>query len=128
MSPTTSQAAAKSRQIRVDATHVTTVDAPAPTAQILDVLVHNALQQGRGRVTVSAARANGYVTVSVGDEGPRPAGNAIFQRTPGKSTGGGEGIGLALSAELAEALGGHLLLDSSPTTRFSLILPQKRPE
>lgn len=123
-----SQAAAKSRQIRVDATHVTTVDAPAPTAQILDVLVHNALQHGRGRVSVSAARANGYVTVSVGDEGPRPAGNAIFQRTPGKSTGGGEGIGLALSAELAEALGGHLLLDSSPTTRFSLILPQKRPE
>ncbi|HEY9308677.1 MAG TPA: HAMP domain-containing sensor histidine kinase [Microbacterium sp.] len=114
---------ARKRAIRVDASQVGSVNAPAPTSQILDVLVHNALQHGRGDVTVTAARANGYVTVSVADEGPRPRGNAIFQRTPGRSTGGGEGIGLALSAELAEALGGHLLLDSSPTTRFSLILP-----
>jgi signal transduction histidine kinase len=121
----TPQAAAQQREIRVETTRVAAVNAPAPTTQILDVLLHNALQHGRGRVSVSAARANGYVTVSVADEGPRPSGNAIFQRTPGKSTGGGEGIGLALSAELAEALGGHLLLDSSPTTRFSLILPQE---
>ncbi|MDQ7876424.1 HAMP domain-containing sensor histidine kinase [Microbacterium sp. QXD-8] len=111
------------RAIRVDTSQVGSVNAPAPTSQILDVLVHNALQHGRGDVTVTAARANGYVTVSVADQGPRPSGNAIFQRAPGKSTGGGEGIGLALCAELAEALGGHLLLDSSPTTRFSLILP-----
>ncbi|WP_194397345.1 sensor histidine kinase [Microbacterium atlanticum] len=122
------QAAARNRDIRVDAARVATVDAPAPTAQILDVLLHNALQHGVGKVSVSATPAKGYVTVSVADEGPRPAGNAVFQRTPGKSTAGGEGIGLALSAELAEALGGHLLLDASPTTRFSLILPQKHAE
>ena len=119
------QAASQHREIRVASAPVASVNSPAPTSQILDVLVHNALQHGRGRVTISAARASGYVTVSVADEGPRPSGNAIFQRTPGKSTGGGEGIGLALCAELAEALGGHLLLDSSPTTRFSLILPQQ---
>lgn len=117
------QATAQRREIRVDASRVSTVNAPAPTTQILDVLVHNALKHGRGQVTVSASPANGYVTVSVSDEGPRPNGNAVFQRTPGKSTNGGEGIGLALSAELAEALGGHVLLDASPTTRFSLILP-----
>lgn len=117
------QATAQQREIHVDASRVRALSAPAPTTQILDVLVHNALQHGRGRVTVAAVPANGYVTVSVSDEGPRPSGNAVFQRTPGKSTNGGEGIGLALAAELAEALGGHVLLDASPTTRFSLILP-----
>lgn len=119
------QAAEQGREIRVETDGVATTGVPAPSNQILDVLIHNALQHGRGLVTVSGSRANGYVTVRVGDEGPRPSGNAIFQRTPGKSTNGGEGIGLALSAELAEALGGHLLLESTPTTRFSLILPQK---
>lgn len=119
------QAGAQRREIRVEAQGAATTSVPAPTTQILDVLIHNALQHGRGLVTVTGTRANGYVTVRVGDEGPRPSGNAIFQRTPGRSTNGGEGIGLALSAELAEALGGHLLLESSPTTRFSLILPQK---
>lgn len=102
-----------------------TVTAPAPAAQILDVLIHNAIEHGRGQVTVSGMRANGYVTVHVSDEGPRPDARTIFQRIPGKSTGAGEGIGLALSAELAEALGGHLLLQSTPTTSFSLILPQR---
>lgn len=120
-----SQATARRREISVQSGPVAAVNAPAPTTQILDVLVHNALQHGRGLVSITGSRANGYVTVSVADEGPRPRGNAIFQRTPGKSTNGGEGIGLALSAELAEALGGHLLLDSSPTTRFSLILPSQ---
>jgi signal transduction histidine kinase len=119
------QAAERGREIRVETDGVATTSVPAPSNQILDVLIHNALQHGRGLVTVSGSRANGYVTVRVGDEGTRPSGNAIFQRTPGKSTNGGEGIGLALSAELAEALGGHLLLESTPTTRFSLILPQK---
>jgi signal transduction histidine kinase len=118
------QAAERGREIRVETDGVATTSVPAPSNQILDVLIHNALQHGRGLVTVSGSRANGYVTVRVGDEGTRPSGNAIFQRTPGKSTNGGEGIGLALSAELAEALGGHLLLESTPTTRFSLILPQ----
>ncbi|QIG39048.1 HAMP domain-containing histidine kinase [Microbacterium sp. 4R-513] len=121
------EATAQMRPIRVEVEGAAATRVPAPTTQILDVLIHNALRHGRGVVTVSGTRANGYVTVRVGDEGPRPSGNEIFQRRPGKSTNGGEGIGLALSAELAEALGGHLLLESSPTTRFSLILPQKDP-
>lgn len=119
------QAAARDRQIVVRPHEMGTVTAPGPAAQILDVLIHNALEHGRGPVTVSGTRANGYVTVHVSDEGPRPDARTIFQRIPGKSTGGGEGIGLALSAELAEALGGHLLLQSTPTTSFSLILPQR---
>lgn len=119
------QAKDAGRRIDVDARALRDLEAPAPTAQILDVLLHNALQHGHGRVRLSGAPGTGYVTIHVADEGPRPRGNAIFQRTPGKSTAGGEGIGLALSAELAEALGGHLLLESSPTTTFALILPRR---
>lgn len=119
------QADTSRRAITVEPDAVRSVNAPAPASQILDVLIHNALQHGKGRVTVSGVPGKGYVTVHVSDEGPRPRGNSIFQRTPGKSTGGGEGIGLALSAELAEALGGHLLLESAAKTTFALILPQQ---
>jgi signal transduction histidine kinase len=119
------QADTSRRSITVKPDAVRSVNAPAPASQILDVLIHNALKHGKGRVTVSGAPGKGYVTVHVSDEGPRPHGNAIFQRTPGKSTAGGEGIGLALSAELAEALGGHLLLESAAKTTFALILPQQ---
>ena len=91
------------------------------------MLLHNAIKHGRGTITITAVRRAEYVTVQVADEGPRPSGNSIFQRRPEQRTAtSGEGIGLSLSAELAESLGGHLLLDSSPTTRFSLILPQQR--
>ncbi|HEX5859361.1 MAG TPA: HAMP domain-containing sensor histidine kinase [Microbacterium sp.] len=113
------------REIAVSTDGLGDATAPAPAAQILDVLIHNALQHGRGPVRLSASPASGYVTVQVADAGPRPRGNTIFQRVPGKSTNGGEGIGLALSAELAEALGGHLLLESSKTTTFSLMLPYR---
>jgi signal transduction histidine kinase len=120
------QAASAGRMIRVEKVDAGLGSAATAASQIMDVLVHNALTHGRGTVTITGARRTDYVTVQVSDEGPRPSGNAVFQRSPEhRSATSGEGIGLALSAELAEALGGHLLLDSSPTTRFSLILPQE---
>ncbi len=126
--------------------------AATAASQIMDVLIHNALTHGQGTVTLSGARRRDYVTVHVSDEGPRPQGNAVFQRRPrsagdsvsgatgagtvsasgadsgsgsGGGSGTGEGIGLALSAELAESLGGHLLLEGDETTTFSLILPAR---
>ena len=84
------------------------------------------LRHGRGEITVSGTRRAEYVTVQVSDEGPRPSGNQIFHRRPEqRSASSGERIGLALSAELAESLGGHLLLEGTATTRFSLILPAR---
>lgn len=101
-------------------------DAPAAASQIIDVLLHNALTHGRGDITIDAERRAEYVTVRVGDEGRRPRGNSIFQRrSHRRSDSAGEGIGLALSVELAESLGGHLLLDGSSTTTFSLMLPAR---
>ena len=120
------QANATGRSIRTDDLDDALGSAPAAASQILDVLLHNAIKHGRGTITITAARRAEYVTVQVADEGPRPSGNSIFQRRPEQRTAtSGEGIGLALSAELAESLGGHLLLEGDETTRFSLILPAR---
>jgi signal transduction histidine kinase len=122
----TAQAEASGRRIRVGSADATLGDAPAATSQILDVLLHNALKHGSGEIAISGSRRAEYVTVQVADEGPRPAGNQIFERGAAqRNTTSGEGIGLALSAELAESLGGHLLLEGTPTTTFSLILPAR---
>lgn len=120
------QANATGRSIRTGKFDGGLGSAPAAASQILDVLLHNAIKHGRGAITIDAVRRAEYVTVQVADEGPRPSGNSIFQRRPEQRTAtSGEGIGLALSAELAESLGGHLLLEGDETTRFSLILPAR---
>ncbi|MFC7787730.1 histidine kinase dimerization/phospho-acceptor domain-containing protein [Microbacterium sp. MAHUQ-60] len=148
------QAASAGRAIRVENVDADLGSAATAASQIMDVLIHNALTHGQGTVTISGARRRDYVTVHVSDEGPRPQGNAVFQRRPraagdsvsgatgagtvsasgadsgsgsgsGGGSGTGEGIGLALSAELAESLGGHLLLEGDETTTFSLILPAR---
>ncbi|MFC4138056.1 MULTISPECIES: sensor histidine kinase KdpD [unclassified Microbacterium] len=112
------------RSIRLSGVGPSLGAVPAAASQILDVLLHNALVHGRGDITISGTRRAEYVTVQVADEGPRPKGNSVFQRRPEqRSATSGEGIGLALSAELAESLGGHLLLEGDATTTFSLILP-----
>lgn len=118
------QASASDREIRLTGIDAGLGSAPAAASQILDVLLHNAIKHGRGTITISGKRRAEYVTVQVADEGERPRGNVIFQRRPEqRSATSGEGIGLALSAELAESLGGHLLLEGDETTTFSLILP-----
>jgi signal transduction histidine kinase len=100
---------------------------PAPTVsapvvhQILDVLVDNAANHGRGAVTVDVRRVPGAVAIEVGDEGagvldPR----LVFVRR----TEGGHGIGLALARTLAEGEGGRLILEHpGPAPRFALLLP-----
>lgn len=111
------------------------VRAPAPASQILDVLVHNALRHGQGTIRLTATAERGYLKITVADEGPRPLRNNIFDRkyrprpskngpsAAGSSTTHGEGIGLSLASELAEALNGHLVLGTGPTTAFTLMLP-----
>jgi signal transduction histidine kinase len=117
------QAHEAGRSIQLSSPGAVQVAVPAAASQILDVLLHNAIRHGRGKITVSAVQRAEYVAAQVADEGPRPSGNAIFQRRPDQRTAtSGEGIGLALSAELAESLGGHLLLDGGETTTFLLIL------
>ncbi|TQO20605.1 signal transduction histidine kinase [Rhodoglobus vestalii] len=97
---------------------------PGPVSQILDVLIENALKYGVGTIIVTAADSETHLHLSVSDQGVRPKDNSIFGRTVRDSTAAGEGIGLAVASELAEAIGGHLALGSSLETAFNLLLPR----
>ena len=98
--------------------------------RILLNLVDNALRHGGRGVTVSlsARRRGDRVTVTVRDDGPgippekRPR---IFERFYRAGAKPGSGLGLAISRELAQALGGSLVLDDSieDGTAFVLDLP-----
>ena len=93
-----------------------------PVAQIFDVLIENALIHGSGTVELRAQDAGTHLRLSVANEGPPPERTDLFERRA--SGGSGEGIGLAVAAELATAVGGTLRLESGATTRFVLMLPQ----
>ncbi|MBV9322762.1 MAG: sensor histidine kinase, partial [Chloroflexi bacterium] len=95
--------------------------ARAAVVQVLDVLVGNAAQHGRGVVQIRCSRVGDGVVLDVSDDGPGPGldADAIFQRRAGS----GHGIGLSLARSLVHAEGGRLLLAhaGSPTT-FRLVL------
>jgi signal transduction histidine kinase len=109
---------------------------PGSVAQILRILIDNAVraspQGAEIRVTVDAG--DGPVTVSVRDSGPGvPAEERelIFERFQrGRTTGGeaGFGLGLAIGRELAERMGGELVLEESggPGATFTIRLPAAR--
>ena len=96
----------------------------AAIGQVLDVLIGNAQQHGRGTVTVRARHAPRSIAIEVSDEGPGPStdGHDVFRRRPESATG--RGIGLALARSLAEAEGGRLTLSrAGPSPGFTLLLP-----
>jgi len=94
----------------------------AAVSEMLAVLVSNALAHGKGTVEVRVSETDaGALLVEVRDEGHLkvdPAG--IFRRRPGPD---GHGIGLGLARTLAEAEDARLLVETSPTTCFRLLLP-----
>jgi signal transduction histidine kinase len=97
--------------------------------QIIVNLLSNAFRwtpEG-GRIGVELSAENGSVSVAVADTGPgidEEERERIF-RPFWSRDGGGTGLGLAIARELAVALGGRLVLDSSPGegSRFVLVLP-----
>ncbi|MBV9337726.1 MAG: HAMP domain-containing protein [Solirubrobacterales bacterium] len=97
-------------------------------SRAVENLVENALVHGpeRGRVTVSVARADDRVLVTVADEGagPLPGDHERlferFWRGPGASTRPGSGLGLSIVAAIAQRHGGAVRVDGS---RFTLDLP-----
>lgn len=94
----------------------------AAVAQVLDVLLDNAVRHGLGAVTVSVREIVDMVAIDVSDEGSTTVdARAMFDR--GTSSAGGQGIGLALARSLAEASGGRLNLTSAAPTRFGLLIP-----
>lgn len=96
--------------------------AAGPLHQVLDVLIENALRHGSGEISLSSRDAGTHVEISIADEGERPMGQSIFLRRVRGGSSSGEGIGLAVAKELTEAVGGHLRLDDTPHTSFTLML------
>ena len=105
---------------------------PGGIARIVRILLDNAVRvspQG-GEITVEL-RNGGQATVTVRDEGPGVAPEErelIFDRFQrGRATGGsaGFGLGLAIGRELAERMGGELVLERTelPGATFILRLP-----
>jgi signal transduction histidine kinase len=99
---------------------------PAVLHQVLDVLYSNALEHGRGTVTFAVRAAGpGVVAVAVSDEGPGfdEAGQAAAFRR-GDPRARGTGIGLALARDLAESIGGRLVIEQpGPRPTVALLLP-----
>jgi two-component system OmpR family sensor kinase len=96
-------------------------------AQIVRILLDNALRhtpEGT-RVTVSAGRANGHITLTVADRGPGlPDRDQVFERFYTGDATQGAGLGLAIARELAERMDGSLRADEAATgSAFTLELP-----
>lgn len=97
---------------------------PAVLHQVLDVLVTNALAHGSGTVTVQVRAAGDGLAVDVCDEGegfdPATLPSAFGRGNPHAR---GTGIGLGLARELAESIGGRLVIvDPGPYPVLRLLL------
>jgi signal transduction histidine kinase len=100
---------------------------PGALGQVLDVLLDNALQHGRGRARIVVSKEPTRALVCVEDEGPgveSDAAERIFDR--GSSEAGRTGIGLHIAQVLARAEGGDLRLAHSSPPRFELTVPLPR--
>jgi signal transduction histidine kinase len=93
---------------------------PDRLAQALDNLVDNAIRHGGGRLDLHAVTDDAEVVLHVCDDGPGfPAGLAggafdRFARGSSGRTGSSAGLGLAIVAAIAEALGGRSGAENRP--------------
>lgn len=116
-------------ELRVPGGRVEAVCDPERVAQVLRILIDNALTHtppGTDLV-LSATRRDGRVRVGVADFGPgihRTMLPHIFEPFVTSDDAQGSGLGLAIAHELAERMHGELLVESQPgRTIFTLELP-----
>jgi PAS domain S-box-containing protein len=96
--------------------------APDRIQQVLVNLLDNAAKYAGGRVTVRIQSSEGMVRVSVADSGPGltlAEQNRVFEKfyrggPQLTRTSGGTGLGLYISRELVESMGGRLEVRSEP--------------
>ena len=124
-------------QAPCDETIVVRAD-PEKATQIVVNLLSNAIKftLPGGRITVDCAAAEQVVLIRVADTGvgvPPEKLEAIFEpfvqvRSGLASRDGGVGLGLAISRDLARAMGGDVTVESEPGTgsTFTLRLPRGR--
>jgi signal transduction histidine kinase len=104
--------------------------------QIGRALLDNAVRHTPAgtNVRVAVASEDGVVRLEVADDGPgidprvRDHLFERFSRGP-ETTASGSGLGLAIAGELAQRMGGSILVDSANgRTRFALVLPAEPPD
>jgi signal transduction histidine kinase len=116
-------------ELRLAAGHVEALCDPERVAQIMRILLDNALSHTPSGtdLVVSAARRNGKVRLSVTDFGAgikRASLERVFEPFFTSNDAQGSGLGLAIAHELAERMHGDLTADSVPgRTTFALELP-----
>jgi signal transduction histidine kinase len=99
--------------------------------QIVSNLLVNAFEwtPDRGSITLSLRADNGSLGVAVSDSGPgiAPEERERIFRPFWSKNGQGTGLGLPIARELANALGGRLVLESQlgKGSRFELVLPAR---
>lgn len=102
---------------------------PLRVVQILDNLVSNALRYGGPNVTLRAQRRGAWVEVHVEDDGAgvppelEPSMFDAYVRGPDSGRLGGNGLGLTIVHNLAQALGGSVTYDGTAGPRFTVTLP-----
>jgi len=116
-------------ELRLPAAELTTTLDPERVAQVLRILIDNALVHTPAGtdIVVAASRTNGSVALAVRDSGPgiRHADvERIFEPFYTSDDAQGSGLGLAIAHELAERMHGRLTVESHPgRTTFSFELP-----
>jgi two-component system, OmpR family, sensor kinase len=116
-------------EVRVSSSRLDAMCDPVRVAQIVRILIDNALVHTPpgSRITVSARSSDGHVRLAVHDDGegidPQALGR-IFEPFFTADDAQGSGLGLAIASELAECMAGRLSVDSRPgETTFTLDLP-----
>lgn len=107
---------------------------PRLLGQLLRNLADNAVRHSRGRVAIGVAPSDGYVFVTVEDDGagvPAAERERIFERfvrldEARSRDAGGSGLGLAIARGIASSSRGSLTVDDSRWggARFVLALPR----
>ena len=107
---------------------------PLRVRQILRNLLTNAIKYGGERVDVTVDRTDDVIRLVVCDDGPgipRDEAELIFERyyrsAASPTQPGSVGIGLAVSRQLAEMMGGSLRYVPSGKRYFELCLPAALP-
>ncbi|HSJ28269.1 MAG TPA: HAMP domain-containing sensor histidine kinase [Acidimicrobiia bacterium] len=115
-------------QVTVEArTGLLAIGDPPRVAQIVRNLLSNARKYGGSNVLVSCEAGDGWLRIIVVDDGPGIAPSEVarvFERFEGTARGsGGYGLGLPISRQLAQAMGGDLTYEHGTGATFVLTLP-----
>ena len=118
-------------ELRLAARRIDSLCDPVRVAQIMRILIDNALTHTPPgtRIVVTVGREDGQVRLGVRDDGKgidREAVPRIFEPFYTADDARGSGLGLAIASELAERMSGRLSVHSGPgRTVFTLELPAR---